>query len=669
MADAISIEETNKVRVALGLPPLPVPGAKATARNSRDGSASESEDELGSTLESRQAEGHDNWKRLEDEAAAKRKRQARNDAVKKARDEAQRLAKLEGKGLGEAHDEEVDTKTWLRQQKKRQKKVEKERARKIEQELREREEAEYTSKDLAGLKVAHEVGDFDVEGGEQVLTLKDTTIAENEEEGDELENAQLVEREKRDERLNLKRKKPGYDPTQLDEQGDGSVLQQYDEVIDGKKRKRLVLDDDGLSASKQAETVAGPGTKSKVQTVNLDILKDLPASDYQEPKEVKMKKLKQKKSKSTRQKVIDDDDIFPVSTTNDAANGDSMDVDSGPKLAQTKRDKNVSFVDDEDLQASLARQRRQALKDRKRVKPEDLARQIREEASATPEVQMEDDTVEDEGLVIDETSEFVSNLQRPEPEKARTISAMKSKESVQASVESPTADEDEDIDMDKSYAELEDPDGVVERIEREQSAPGAGMTETGLDDETTLSTGIGATLNLLTQRGLLQRVDDGHMNERLRDQKKFQADMQKRLKEADARAKSQRERDRASGKLDRMSAREREEYARWENKQRDQAESRQMAEIFNREYKPDVQLTYVDDFGRHMSQKEAFKHLSHQFHGKGSGKQKTEKLLKKIDEEKKREAASVLDSSSGTGMNNAQSATMKKNKQAGVRLA
>jgi U4/U6.U5 tri-snRNP-associated protein 1 len=117
-----------------------------------------------------------------------------------------------------------------------------------------------------------------------------------------------------------------------------------------------------------------------------------------------------------------------------------------------------------------------------------------------------------------------------------------------------------------------------------------------------------------------------------------------------------------------MSAREREEHARWENKQRDQLESRQMADVFNREYKPDVQLKYVDEHGRSMNQKEAFKHLSHQFHGKGSGKQKTEKHLKKIEDEKKREAMSALDASQATGMNNAMGTTAKRNKQAGVRL-
>lgn len=56
--------------------------------------------------------------------------------------------------------------------------------------------------------------------------------------------------------------------------------------------------------------------------------------------------------------------------------------------------------------------------------------------------------------------------------------------------------------------------------------------------------------------------------------------------------------------------------------------------------------------------------MSHQFHGKGSGKTKTEKRLKKIEDEKKREAASGL----GSAADNAVSTAAKKSKQAGVRL-
>ena len=676
MADSISIEETNKIRLAIGLKPLPVPGGGPSFKAPKNDKGSSEEEDVGSTLESRQAQGYENWKKLQDEADAKAQREAKNEAIKKARDAARKFAKLEGKGLGEADDAtELDTKTWLIQQKKRQKKLERERLRKLEQELAERENApDHTAEDLAGVKVAHQLNDFE-EGGEQVLTLKDTTIDQNEEEGDELENLELKEREALDERLQLKKKKPAYDPNDVDETGSTSILKHYNETIDGKKQKRFVLDAQGSTTEEREALKQSIGQKLKAQSISLDILKDeTPTSDYAVAVDGKIRKPKKKKAKSTRQKAVDEDDIIPHEMSNDAEkNGNCMDVDSISTEAQNPAPKrkleSTSFVDDDDLQASLAVQRQAALKKRKRTKPEDIARQLREEASATPGPlgNGEKDTEDGEiGLVIDETTEFVANLQRATEEKAEEE---QSRQRI-AKSRSPAAEDEADVDMDRSYNAVDEDIDSIARMKRETStsAP-ASLTVSGLEEEATLDKGLGATMSLLTQRGLLKPTPEGDINALHRERDRFLTEKQKREAEVERKARLQRERDRASGKLDRMSAREREEYARWENKQRDQAESRQMLDVFNREYKPDVQLKYVDEFGRSMNQKEAFKHLSHQFHGKGSGKQKTEKHLKRIADDKKREAQSTLDSSQATGMNNAMGTTQKKNRQAGVRLA
>ncbi|MCJ1372435.1 hypothetical protein MMC20_003659 [Loxospora ochrophaea] len=662
MADAISIEEANKIRVAIGLKPLPVPGASLTFKESDDsGSDSEEEEDQGSTLESRQAQGYDNWKKLQDEADAKAKREAKNEAIRKARDAARKRAKLEGKGLGEADDTtELDTRTWLIQQKKRQRKLEKEKLKKTQRELAEREQAvEHTAEDLAGVKVGHGLRDFEA-GDEQVLTLKDTTIDENEEEGDELENLDLRERERLNEKLELKKRKPVYNPNDVDESGDKVLLQHYDEVIDGKKRKRFTLNGEGTTVEQREDMKHSVSEKLKAQPISLDILKDLPASDYVDASEIKIKKPKKKKAKTNRQTLIDDDDVFATTEPSNSTqtNMDTMDVDLGmPAPPPKPRDEDISFVDDDDLQASLAKQRREALKKRKRTRPEDIAKQLREESNGLDEEQPEDG-----GLVIDETSEFVANLQRPT---AQDTSRKPSKPS--QAVKSPVSD-NEDMDVDRSYNDVEDED-IKEHVKRETSTPAKDLTVTGLEEESTLDKGVGAVLSMLTQRGLVKTSDSGDLNALHRERQKFLADKQKREAEEERKRRVQRERDRASGKLERMSAREREQYAMWENKTHDQQASRQMADIFNREYKPDVQLKYVDEFGRSMNKKEAFKHLSHQFHGKGSGKQKTEKHLKKIEDDKKREAQSTLDSSQATGMNNAMGATARKNRQAGVRLA
>ncbi|BES94476.1 U4 U6.U5 tri-snRNP-associated protein [Nesidiocoris tenuis] len=50
-------------------------------------------------------------------------------------------------------------------------------------------------------------------------------------------------------------------------------------------------------------------------------------------------------------------------------------------------------------------------------------------------------------------------------------------------------------------------------------------------------------------------------------------------------------------------------------------------------YKPNIKLEYIDDDGHLLCAKEAFRYLSHKFHGKGPGKNKVEKRMKKNEQE------------------------------------
>lgn len=110
MADAISIEETNRLRVSLGMKPLPVPGAAPSGPVFKEASSLPAE-EVGSTLESRQAESYDNYRKVKDAEEAKQKREAKAEAIKKARDAAKRFSKLEGKGLADADGDDEDARS------------------------------------------------------------------------------------------------------------------------------------------------------------------------------------------------------------------------------------------------------------------------------------------------------------------------------------------------------------------------------------------------------------------------------------------------------------------------------------------------------------------------------------------------------------------------------
>ena len=346
-------------------------------------------------------------------------------------------------------------------------------------------------------------------------------------------------------------------------------------------------------------------------------------------------------------------------------NGDDaqlMDVDSGAG-SFTKKRKTVdeSFVDDDDLQASLALHRREALKKRKRTRPEDLARQLREEASQEQGSENGEAGGQRGGIVLDEITGFVDTLQKPgENEERKRRPKPKSEEQAVTAMDQDSSDEDE-VMRDAAVVKEESPD-------REQSTV-LGMTTTGVEEEESISQGMGAALKLLKDRGLLKNEHGTERNEQFRRKQLFLAELNRRMSQFDEEVKVQRERDRASGRLDRMSVRDREDWQRQQNTMRDQHQSRIMDQLYREGYKPTVELKYFDDYGRSLDQKEAFKHLSHQFHGKGSGKGKTDKRLKKIEDEKRRESQSMLDVSQNVGMSSAAAQQLKKRREAGVRLA
>lgn len=653
--DANTIQELNEVRKTMGLKPLPVPNAAPAPPKE---SSNDDTEEVASTIETREAAAGENYRKVLEAEKAKRDREAKIAAIKKERDRAQRLATLKGHGLGDLDDEEDgDAKSWLKSMKKKQKKIAESRRQQEEADAAAeaaRKAADYSSKDLAGVKVGHDMSTL-LDGDDQILTLKDSAVLGEDDEGDELENLSLREQEKLHEKLNLKKKRPVYDPNDIDDTGDHSILAQYDEEINGKKKKTFNLDGKG-TISDLADILEAPAQRKRMlQNLDVDIMQDAPVSDYLDPSEIKIKKpkKKKKKSKSTRQRD-DEDALFPGDQV--PAADEVMDIDSAP-ITKKRKIIDDTFVDDEDLQASLSIQRRQALKRQKRVRPEDLAKQLR--AEAAQDAENDDKEAENGGLVLDETSEFLSAINKPEAdEDSRPRKKSKSREPA-------TAMDDDASDEEMGNA----PQVKEESTERHVSAAPEELATTGVDEEKYVAQGLGATLSLLKERKIIDEDDTGaEKNEHFRRRELFLAEQARLVAQIDEDAKRQRERDRASGHLDRMNARDREEYARRQNAEREFKLSNIRANLLKK-HKFNIELKYVDDQGRHLNQKEAFKELSHQFHGKTSGKGKTDKKLSKIEQEKSRIAKSIFDASGEAGISSATAQQTKKRKEAGVRLA
>ncbi|CAE7187973.1 unnamed protein product [Rhizoctonia solani] len=251
------------------------------------------------------------------------------------------------------------------------------------------------------------------------------------------------------------------------------------------------------------------------------------------------------------------------------------------------------------------------------------------------------------GLEHDDTSEFVRTvtfdpavaepkklaLQLPTPApKAEPVDTARDQ-----AIESMDVDDDEE----DGEADEEDDEAMLNAIEGMIAAAAGGTvpSETPanvkVEEEFDIGTaaaaitgrGMAGTLKALKQQGILSGPDtEVEERERLQKQKDtWLASHRRLLAERElARLKSR-------GMAKDQSARE------YENRVRDQQEARDTMESF-KDYKPDVELKYYDDTGRELDTKEAWKALSHRFHGKGSGRAKMEKRMKKIAEEKKRQA-------------------------------
>lgn len=151
-----------------------------------------------------------------------------------------------------------------------------------------------------------------------------------------------------------------------------------------------------------------------------------------------------------------------------------------------------------------------------------------------------------------------------------------------------------------------------------------------LVNEPLVAVGIGATLQFLKQKGGIdldtrfgRRTDKGYdeVPSKPEDTSKntnttgTKRDRDGREKEKEKEKERERERERDKEKLDPLS------------------------EKFKRE----IRLEYLDDKGRVLTPKEAFRQISHRFHGKRPGKNKLEKRAKQYEEEVKRKLMNETD--------------------------
>ncbi|KAE8209975.1 hypothetical protein CF327_g6093 [Tilletia walkeri] len=687
------LEELNAQRIKLGLKPLEV----ETVDSSADGGAAASEDP--------DAIAEANFTRVRDEARKEREQKALEERIAKAKNKRELARKLAGKGLGETADEEGSESkpesalAWLKASKKRAKEN---AARRLQQQIEEEEaqvQAEYGQDDLAGLRIGHDYEEFEEEGEERILTLRDARVLEDAE--DELVDHALAQREQdalKEERRKGAKKYTGLDDEEFDGGAASSVV--------GKKRGVLSKYDADLGEDDPLTKASGDGgfriggprrNKEEVKAqeaeeearlanrklLNLDYAKNVEVSDYLTEGEVGFKKSKGKKKKrtATRVKIEMDDELEPGGAATEAGDIFMADEASAAPSASGSRQRYIetdNFVDDDDLQASLAKARRQkAKKTLNKMTPEQIAANLAAQRAAEDEesrkdvqakMEVDDSNAEgEERLTFDSTTEFVRNLAfKAAAEEPRRQIKLEVSDSVadlpqdpgpsevirsSVKVEEPEGGTSSDVTSKKARVDDDDMDvSDDEDLENlEVFAVAAGGDEEGEDgagdkDETTsepLAGGsMAATVSLLRQQGLLQEYTP-ELKEKEAKQREYDLWMvekhrRERLREAELAASK------ARGSTVDQATRE------YENQQRDLADAREAQKRFAN-YKPDVELKYHDQYGRELSQKKAWKVLSHRFHGKAPGHKKQELELRRLENERKREKMESGDTPTGMG--------------------
>ncbi|KAI9004716.1 SART-1 protein [Gaertneriomyces semiglobifer] len=619
---SLSIEETNALRIKLGLKPL-------------------AEDSKTDT----QKEAEANYARHQQDEVKKVQRKELIDKIQKEKAKVERSKKLTGPTLADEDESIDDSLAWIQRQKEAEQRRKAEERRKqidlAKKKAREIEEMDsaYTSADLKGLTIAHDIEQV-AATGETILTLKDSEIGEEDDEGDVLINTELTEIDRGRQNIENRKKKLGYnvyDDEDFDCPGNKrGILSQYDDEIDGPTQKGFTISASGTvnleKKKKVSQTIKG-------QLDSLDYQPAKQVHDYYTTEESVSFKKPKKKKKSRSGRKRSEENEGEEGTASQFVGSHNMEVDaqaSDQNSAVSNPDiDDINLVDDDDLQAAIARTRRLTVQ--RRVNDvqaiADAAREIKDE-----------ETTPAGGVVLSATSEFVATLptapvvRAPEPPRQSRPAIVDEPEvPLGESMDADVPDETPDIEGTQPHEDeiLDDPQ-VASIVE-----------------EPLVGSSLGAAISLLSQKGFLDKATPEHL-ERERKQaekRKWLAEQKKRdlLRELEKEKEKQRNRERNQKGGNRHDYDLDRDWYREEQEAR-QAERERIREIEERfkHYTPDVNLVYHDEYGRNLNAKEAFRQLSHKFHGKASGKMKTEKRLKKIEDELRMQQMSSIDTPLGT---------------------
>ncbi|KAA0184339.1 hypothetical protein HAZT_HAZT002871 [Hyalella azteca] len=679
-AASLSIEESNKIRAKLGLKPLQVE-EKQPRQNDEDSTPLQP----GETkiVEDSHVFIHKPAQNIQDKVQVEKLRE-KIAAQREKRRQKEKLSRV--KTLGES-DSDDDALAWVNKSRKiakdreeAQKKVQTgfgfpeissfladESAKQLEEldaefgigELVEEEVAKdkrraYDRQHLSGLKVQHDMSRF-IEGT-TILTLADADVLSNTE--DTLINVNIVDQEAADLNIERRRQKDDleYEAPEMDEFGNlkhNKILKKYDEELNGRAKASFRLGSKGQAVLDDESALQNLGEKQR-RLAKLRQLHSLAATDNQLAPEYmtqdeasaafrKPKKLRKKKKK----KMLTADDLEPIDdgevhhgsrsgglrvpqerTIGEPEELEPGEVEGGKTKSlrelmeeddddpSQKMEIDVDndfdgeiFEDDLDLQEALANSRKAKLAKQRQPKLEDIRTMLESNEPSGSSVPLSellggdggggDPEEGGSGLVVtlNKTDEFCRTLgdiptyglsgnRAAEEDQSASLLQQNTKASTQPE------------GVGGAWEEVGIDDTKVE-ITENQSVP-------ILDEEPDASRGVANALRLAIKKGYLEKDQTvKKANAALQHLRAVNYSIDDKAGEDDRRGRGG-----------------------------DRYSSGPITDFKEKEgYKPKISLEYVDDEGRKLCPKEAFRYLSHKFHGKGSGKNKTEKRMKKWQEE------------------------------------
>eukprot|EP01052_Picozoa_sp_SAG31_P010346 SAG31_NODE_565_length_14056_cov_22.573189_5_plen_763_part_00 len=457
------------------------------------------------------------------------------------------------------------------------------------------------------------------------------------------------------------------------------------------KRKKL---EEIRAKLAKGDVAAAEVGKKRVVSVDEPMQRNVGTDYYTQAEMTQFKKPKEKKRRKVRKKkkgLLDE--LVPVDGGNNdrGSRGDAAkakrDADAATKAVELKKygyenamakateqskhlvddvefDLGINEDDDPELQKSLARVKNLTAKN-----PGDVAETLKARINVIEktvpaggddggDLMIVYSNNDGGSLTFTETGEFCKGISTEHLKKRRKVETMDSEDE-----DAGADDEDEEPESAWTTSTME---VLVKDETEEQPTEECDDVDGGIEAEPVVARGLAATLDLARSKGMLQELDARHgrtndmktqiiQERQLKKKAEFEvkkkADLHQKSPSASAGGRADNER-RDRDRRDRERERDRRERrSRSRSRDRDTAtgtvEPAQLqrprqgdlkdvdridAMMRNRDQ---VDIKYHDAYGRKLSSKEAFRQLCHQFHGIVPGKAKTEKDLRKMEEEKK----------------------------------